>query len=66
MNPLSLTDKQMRQVQAAASTLRVSARDAVLRDLACRLDALHRLPGDADVAQAISLVLGVCRCATLQ
>jgi hypothetical protein len=59
---LSLTDQQMAEVRAAA-VLRVTDRDAFLRDIADRLMLAQSMnqhsPTDDDVVQAIAAVIGV-------
>lgn len=54
---VSLSDKQLGQVCAAAATLRVRERDAFLRGIADQLR--HRSISDSDVNAAIQITLGI-------
>ena len=56
---LVLTDRQLREVQAAAALLGIECRTRFLCDLASYLAPLKRSPTNADVAAAIKQVTAI-------
>jgi hypothetical protein len=57
--PVALTDRQREAVRAAAATLRLSARDAFLQDLAVELARCPAPISDLDLRVALRTLLGV-------
>jgi hypothetical protein len=57
--PLTLTDAQLAQVNAAAALLRVESRDAFLRDLRAYLAPIRRQITNSGISTALNHVLGV-------
>jgi hypothetical protein len=57
MQPLALSDSQLRLVMESAALIPVSQRDSFLRSIAGRLCDLPYQPSKADVEEAIRFVL---------
>jgi hypothetical protein len=57
--PVALTDRQREAVRAAVATLRLSARDAFLQDLAVELARCSTPISDLDLRVSLGTLLGV-------